>query len=92
MPLPGPAQDQTEERNRHLVDYVDVLPEARPFHGDSPPRTTDGSDLKPGPPFRVGFGWVFAGQALEMFEDAEDEVIWEAEDRRVLEVPCVVYT
>ena len=29
-------------------------------------------------------------EALEVLEDAEDEVIWETEDGRVLEVPCVV--
>jgi len=31
-------------------------------------------------------------ETLEVLEDAEDEVVWETEDRRVLEVPCVVNT
>jgi len=31
-------------------------------------------------------------EALEVLEDAEDEVVWETEDMRVLEVPCVIDT
>lgn len=85
-------QDQTQERNGHLVEYVDVLPEARPLGGDPPPRATYGCDFKPLPPFRMGFGSSFVGETLEVFEDAEGEVVWETEDRRVLEVPCVVDT
>jgi len=29
---------------------------------------------------------------LEVLEDAEGEVVWETEDWRVSEVPCIVYT
>jgi len=40
----------------------------------------------------MSFGWAFVGEVFEMLEDAEDEVIGETEDWRVLEVPCVVDT
>jgi len=46
----GPIQAQTQEREGHLVDYVDVLPKARPFNGDHPPRATHGHDFEPVPP------------------------------------------
>jgi len=90
--LSSPIQDQTQERNGHLVKYVDVPPEVRPFDGDPPPRATYGYDFKPVPPLRMGFGWVFVGETLEVLEDAEDEMVWETEDRGVWEVPCVVDT
>lgn len=40
----------------------------------------------------MGFGSGFVGETLEVFEDAEGEMVWETEDRRVLEVPCVIDT
>ena len=86
----GPIQYQTQERDGHLVDYVDVLPEVRSFDGDPPPCATYGCDFKPVPPFRMGFGWIFMGETLEVFENAEDEMVWETGDKRVLEIPCVV--
>ena len=92
MPPSGPIEDQTQERSGYAVEYVDVLPEARSFDGDPPPRATYGRDLEPFPPSRMSSGWGFVSKALEVLEDAEDEVIWETEDRRVLEVPCVVDT
>lgn len=49
----SPIQDQTQERNGHLVEQVNVLPEAWAFNGDPPPRATDGRDFGPVPPFRV---------------------------------------
>ena len=50
-PPSGPIQAQTQEREGHLVEYVDVLPETRPFNGDPPPRATHGHDFEPVPPF-----------------------------------------
>ena len=40
----------------------------------------------------MGFGWIFVGETLEVLENAEDEMVWETEDRGILEVPCVVDT
>lgn len=74
------------------MEYVDVRPKTRPFDGDPFPRVTYGHDFEPVPPFGVSPGWALVREVLEVLEDAEDEMIRETEDRRVLEVPCVVDT
>ena len=81
-----------QERNGHLEEDIDILPEARPFNGDPPPRTAHRYDLEPLPPLRVSSEWTLICKILKIPKDVEDENVWKTENWRVLEVPCVVYS